>query len=924
MIVGRAEETAQLEGLVGELRAGRGGVLALHGEAGIGKTALLQALGERCGGQVTLLRAGGVEAEAELAFSALSDLLAPVTAELVALPGPQAAALGAALAIAPPQPGDRLAVCVATLGLLRAAARKRPVLALVDDVQWLDASSRECVLYAARRAAGAAGFVLAVRDEGEDAGGNGHENLPALRLGPLSHEHSLEVLTSAVPGLAPRVAHALAQAAAGNPLALTELPATLSEEQRSGIAELDPPLAPGRRLQLAFAHRIGELSRLARRALLVAAAYEGDDLATIAAACAGASTSVTLLAQAEARGLARLGGERLAFGHPLIRGAVYQGAPAAERRSAHRALADELRGEQRAWHLAAAAIGPDEHAAAELERAAGAAAARRGYASAALALERAARLSPGRQALARRMLAAGQAAGAAGLPHRALALLDNAASATDGGELRTRVEHFRGLTLAWSGSVEPAIKLLAREAEQVATGDPALAAVMLADAAAACTATNRYDKAQALAERAAALLGEGGDPPARARVLAILGWTLLLRGQAPRARSLLAEGEHLAAGLDPLAPGGQWLNFFMRSRICSGEFERALAEGLALAGRARDAGALAVLGGALVVAADAAFRLGDWDSADSSTLEAIRVSRDYGQAIWHGYALSIRARLTAARGVEHEATRLAQDAIALAESASIPTGFRFARAALGFLYLGLGRVGEAISHLEAVEHRLAGSGLEEPMLVPWAPDLVEAYARADRTEDASRVLAMLERQAASADTAAARAVAARCRGMLDDDFGPALAEALALDDQRPMPFERARALLTLGRRLHRARRRAEARDRLRQAKDGFERVGALPWVAQAESELRAAGGRRRPAPKDSLTAQELRVAAAVARGAANREIAAELFLTLKTVEFHLRQIYRKLGVSSRAQLVAMLASNPALLAGQPAAGEQRR
>src|SRR5215470_9793767 len=221
MIVGRAEETAQLEGLVGELRAGRGSVLALHGETGIGKTALLQALGERCGGQLTLLRAGGVEAEAELAFSALSDLLAPVTAELAALPVPQAAALGAALAIAPPQPGDRLAVCVATLGLLRAAARKRPVLALVDDVQWLDAPSRECVLYAARRVAGPVGFVLAVRDEGEDAAGNGHENLTPLRLGPLGHEHSLEVLMSAVPDLAPRVARALAQAAAGNPLALT-------------------------------------------------------------------------------------------------------------------------------------------------------------------------------------------------------------------------------------------------------------------------------------------------------------------------------------------------------------------------------------------------------------------------------------------------------------------------------------------------------------------------------------------------------------------------------------------------------------------------------------------------------------------------------------------------------------------------------
>jgi DNA-binding CsgD family transcriptional regulator len=206
---------------------------------------------------------------------------------------------------------------------------------------------------------------------------------------------------------------------------------------------------------------------------------------------------------------------------------------------------------------------------------------------------------------------------------------------------------------------------------------------------------------------------------------------------------------------------------------------------------------------------------------------------------------------------------------------------------------------------------MAGSGLEEPMIVPWAPDLVEAYVRAGRTEDARAMAAVLERQAAAAGTATTGALLARCRGMVDDDFDAAFAEALALDDQRPMPFERARALLSFGRRLHRARRRAEARDRLRQALAGFERIGTAAWAAQAQGELRAAGARRRAAHDDSMTPQELRVAAAVSRGASNREIAAELFLAPKTVEFHLRQIYRKLGVGSRAQLVATLAHKPA-------------
>jgi DNA-binding CsgD family transcriptional regulator len=179
------------------------------------------------------------------------------------------------------------------------------------------------------------------------------------------------------------------------------------------------------------------------------------------------------------------------------------------------------------------------------------------------------------------------------------------------------------------------------------------------------------------------------------------------------------------------------------------------------------------------------------------------------------------------------------------------------------------------------------------------------------------MVAVLQRQAAAAGTAITGAVLARCHGMLDEDFDAAFAEALTLDDQRPMPFERARTLLSLGRRLHRARRRAEARDSLRQALAGFERIGAVSWAAQAQSELRAAGARRRAAHDDSMTAQELRVATAVSRGASNREIAAELFLAPKTVEFHLRQIYRKLGVGSRAQLVAMLARTPAAEPPEP-------
>jgi DNA-binding CsgD family transcriptional regulator len=895
MIVGRASELAALDALVEDIGAGNGRALVVHGDAGIGKTTLLDTLAERGRGDVAVLRARGVETEAELAFSALADLLAPLTDDLGALPAPQSAALAAAIALGPPAPGDRLAVCVATLGLLRAAAARRPVLAVVDDVQWLDAASRECVLYAARLAGGPVAVVLALRDpwDGlEDAG------VPELRLEALNPGASHALLARVAPDLAPQVAAAIADAAAGNPLALTELPATLTAEQRSGIASLELPIAPGSRLQDAFGARIAQLDTSTRGALLVAAAYAGDDLAVIGDAAA--------LAQAEERGLVRIARGRLAFAHPLIRGAVYQAATAGERRRAHEALAAALAGEQRAWHLAAASVAPDERVAAELEHVAGDAGARRAYASASAALERAARLSPASEDVARRLLAAGQMAGAAGASERSLALLEEAAGSAGDGELRARAQHLRGRIMAWASPAE-ATRLLIAESHRAAGHDRVLAAVMLADAANGSAQVNRYHRAEALARGAVELLREDGDPAERGSVLAMLGFVLALRGRAQHARPVLAEAERLAHGLDPLGPHWPWLHVLLRTRIMLEQLEQAGEESAALRERACEAGALATLSGALLVAADVALRLGDWEAADELTLEAVRLAGDTGQLAFRGFALTTRARLTAARGQEAESREAMGTALGIARSAGIAAGLRFVHGTLGFLELSAGNVEAAVGELETVKRILRGSGLEEPTMVPWAPDLAEAYARAGRLDDARRMLATLDRQAAFSGTAFAGAAAARARGTLDEDFEPAFAEALALHDRRPMPFERARTLLAYGRRLHRARRRAEARERLREALHGFEQLGAAAWAAQAQDELGAAGPRRRAGRSDALTAQEERVVAAVKRGASNREIAAELFLAPKTIEFHLRQVYRKLGIRSRSQLVATLA-----------------
>jgi hypothetical protein len=614
---------------------------------------------------------------------------------------------------------------VATLGVLRSAAAHRPVLVVLDDVQWVDASSRECVEYVARRAGGRLAIVLAARDpwNAEAVG------LPELAVAPLDDAEATELLRRRAPGLAPPVAAAITDAAAGNPLALVELPTTLTAEQRAGVAALELPLAPGGRLQHAFAARVDSLEPAARQALVIAAVHTDGDLSVIAAACRRAGTDVARLADAEACGLVRLSAERVAFAHPLVRGTVYQGASAAQRRDAHAALAGALRGERRVWHLAAAAIGPDERVASGLERLGRDAAARRAYASASLAFERAAHLTSQADARSRRLLAAGEAASAAGASDRGLALVEQAAQAADSADQRAPAEHLRGRMLVWRGRPAEAVPLLVEQARLAAPRDPAVAAAMLADAANGATTTNRYFDAERFARRAVGLLGEGAEANARAPVLTVLGWVLTLRGEAEEARPVLAEAARLAEGLDELGPNWPWLHLLLRARVPHGEFEQAKAESEALCARAREAGALAMLSSAQLVAADVAFRLGDWDSADDMTLEAIRLGGETGQPLMQGYALSTRARLLAARGRDEESHAAALAALEIAESGEVTTGLRFVHAAIGFLHLGFDRIDEAIAALESAERLAEGSGHGEPTIVPWAPDLVEAYLR---------------------------------------------------------------------------------------------------------------------------------------------------------------------------------------------------
>lgn len=675
--------------------------------------------------------------------------------------------------------------------------------------------------------------------------------------------------------------------------------------ERTGVQPLPDPLMPGARWQATFAHRVQRLPVEAQRVLLLAAVHQRDDVATLATAAAGLQTDVRHLTDAEEAGLVRLDGPRVTFVHPLMRGAVVGTASAPARREAHRALAGALTGERRAWHLGCATVAPDEEVAVELEQAAGAAAARRGYASAAVALERAARLSPEPGARARRMLAAAQTAAAAGLPGRASALLDEVLAEVDESTLRRRVVHLRAATMIWTGEARRAVELLEAEAAAAATCEPVLAARMLADAATACTAISEYARAEVVVERAVATLSGTEDQVARAHVTAVHAYVLALRGRFAAAREALRSADALAAGLDPLVPGRTWLHLVERTRAPLGDPVGARSRALALCERAREAGAVTVLAGSLVVAADSALRLGKWDEADAACAEAIHVSQDAAQQVWCGFALTIRARILAVRGDEAGARALLWAAGRIADDYSLVSGHRFVDGTTGFLELGLGNAAATIATLERLAPSALASGLRESTIVPWIPDLVEAYLRLERLDDA-RLL--VERLAGDVEHAppAARALLMRCRGLLEPGYDTLFAEAVGLHEAAQAPFERARTLLAWGRRLHRSRRRAEACARLDEAARTFEDLAAAPWVRQARDELSAARARRTATPGAPLTGQEERVAAEVARGASNGEIAAALFLSPKTVEFHLTRIYRKLGVASRPQLVALL------------------
>jgi DNA-binding NarL/FixJ family response regulator len=904
MLVGRSAETEAIQALLEGARDGQGGALVLRGEPGVGKSALLEEAAASAEG-FTVLRAVGIESESELAFAGLHQVLWPVLDRVERLPGPQATALRAAFALSEETVAERLHVSLGALGLLCEAADAGPTLCLVDDAHWLDQASADALLFSARRLeAEPVVLLLAVRDDPERP--FAAPGIRELRPAPLGPDDARALVGSRVgQHVAFEVLDWLLATADGNPLALVELPATLTREQLAGREPLDGTVPRPTSVEQSYLARAERLPADVRELLLLAACEEQGDRATLAAAAAELGLDPATLSAAEDEQLVAVGRDRVEFRHPLVRSAVYRGAGFAQRERAHRALAAALsapaEADRRAWHRAAATVGTDDGAAAELEATAERARQRGGPAAAASALERAAQLSAGAEMRGRRLVLAGRGAWDAGQRERATSLLDRASPLITSPPLRAELDHVRGLIEFRGGSLLESLEILVEGSERVASLDPSKALAMLLDAGSVAAKSGSVARLAEIARRLEALpRGEGEEDAVRVDL--VIGVGGLVEGrtarEVPLIRNALARaGEHDEPHL---------LSWAAMGAAALGE-EAAEAAFLRRAvGVARTSGSLETLAFVLEVVVNASMLSGRYD-IETEAAEGLALAREAGLRNTATAHLAALAWVSGLRGAADDCRAYAAEATAAARAAGLADANTAAEWGLAVLDLGAGRPAEAASRL--LEIRAAPPGVGHSLLNMTAvPDLVEACVRAGRPEDARRPLAALEAFARPGAPEWVLALAARCRALLAEGAEAErwYAEALRLHAEGNRPFDRARTELVYGEYLRRERRRTDAREQLRAALTGFEHLRAEPWAERARGELRATGEtvrRRDPSTIDELTPQELQIARFVAEGLSNKEVAAQLFISPRTVEYHLRKVFAKLGIASRAELI---------------------
>jgi DNA-binding CsgD family transcriptional regulator len=906
---GRRDECEVLDRQLQRVRAGQSAVQVLRGEAGVGKTALLDYVAEHAS-ECRVARVAGVESEMELAFAGLHQLCVPMLDGLGALPGPQRDALRVAFGMHDGDVPDRFLVALAILSLLAEVAETQPLVCLVDDAQWLDRASAQALAFVARRLlAERIAMVFAVREPSDS---NELSGLPELVVGGLSDGDARSLLASAIPGrLDERVRDQIVAETRGNPLALLELPRGLTAAELAGGFGLPDARPLASRVEETFVQRIQALPRETQRLLLLAAAEPVGDVSLLWRAAARLGLRGDAGRPAEEGALIELG-IRVRFRHPLARSAAYRAADFHDRQEVHRALAEatdpDTDPDRRAWHRAQAASGPDEAVADELERSADRAQARGGTAAAAAFLARAAELTPDPAERGRRALAAAQAKFDAAASEAALELLATAELAPLDELQRARLERLRAeiVFARTRGSGAPALLLAA--ARHLEPLDAAMARETHLEALAAAMYAGRL----------------GGDPGVRKAAEA--AQAAPAASQPPRATDLLLDGvatrftEGYAAGVPPLRRAidafrrveelterdARWL--WLACRLAQDLWDDELWYELATGGLrvARETGALRVLPIAATYRASLHVHAGAFGLASSLIEEADAIVQATGMAPLKHASLM----LAAWRGDEAEALELFEAGRREATARGEGLGLGVLEWATALLYNGSGRYAEALAAAQR------GCEQDDDGLFAWTlVELVEAGVRSDATDAASAALDRLSARTQASGTDWALGIEAASRALLSDgaDAEPFYREAVERLARSRGLVHLARARLLYGEWLRREHRRVDAREQLRAAHVDFNRIGAEAFAERARVELLATGEtapRRTVATREVLTPQEAQIARMASDRQTNPEIGAKLFISPRTVEYHLRKVFTKLDITSRKELRSALEGIP--------------
>jgi DNA-binding CsgD family transcriptional regulator len=905
VLYGREDETKIIARMLEEARAGTSGVLAVVGEPGIGKSALLEYAEGNADG-MSVLRARGVQSEATIPFAGLFELLRPALGCLERLPSPQMEALNSALALGPGPEHARFAVGAATLNLLAAYAEDSPVLVVVDDAHWLDGSSADALLFAFRRlVVDPVAVIMSVRHGAPSLlDGSGLATIP---LGGLDLQASMKLLSGERAGrLSDHLAERLHRETGGNPLALLEL---ADQVDALDDAPTGAPLPVGASVAAAYLHRYQSLPDHTRDVLLLVAAADRTDLSVLAKAASKLGRDIGDLIPAESAGLIAARTTGVEFSHPLARSAIYGEAQPDQRRQAHRALADSLPDvdvDRRAWHLALAAFGPDESASSALEQAGRRAHHRSAYEVASRAYEMGARLAVDENRQSHLLLAAAEAAWVGGLADRATGLLGDALRRERTTSVSFAAEHLRGHIAIRCGPVAEAQAILLAASEQAASIDPDRAVEMLAETVFASFCAGDATTMIRASDSIAGLV----RPDSQART-AFYG--LIAQGMAQifsasgdggvsQVRQAFEVLDGSAALRDDLgllawaAMVAPWLRGALGQELG----ERALAA-------ARRQSAVGLLPTVLMHVCIAQTATERWAAARAGLHESIALTRGTEQRTCLAWALARVAWLEARQGRTDESRLHANEALELSRERGLGLSEVWAHAALGDLELALDRPELALGHFDRQQAMLDAWGIGDVDLSP-GPERVEIYLRLGRVEEAAETARQYDVAAAAKGHPWALARGARCRGLVasDEAIDDCYQAALEQHQDTADIFETGRTLLAYSSQLRRARKRVQAREHLRAAIDIFDDLDADPWSEKARTELAATGEtsrRRDPTTLNDLTPQELQIALRLSEGRTTREAATALFLSPKTVEYHLGNIYRKLGIKSRTELV---------------------